>query len=397
MKTAHTLLLLILALGFGGCDGFFGEKISTDFLDEPVYDSRQVAYVPILPVITGFERPVDVIAGWDELIYVADSATEEIISFDQAGRELGRFRVPGLQAISQDRRLDLLASGYADTLIAGASYRLPAIYRISLKNGTAYGINQARIVKKLVHPFYFKSGAPARNDEQIRFTGIAPLADNRYFVSRTGPDNFANQFGGPDDAVLLFGSNDQFQTPVVVTTPLGAIRDFFRQPSSLVSLIQPPQRPYPAPRGDFFFASLSPGSVLKVQQIRFVESDAGSSYEVSFFPSGDFSKADGFLYDANKFTAPTDLAFTGDGTNYLFVVDAAKDSLFQFNGLGYEGVNPPRAATSTKAIRASFGGTGDGPTQFRSPRGVAYLDRVVYVADAGNKRLLRFKLTLDFD
>ena len=42
------------------------------------------------------------------------------------------------------------------------------------------------------------------------------------------------------------------------------------------------------------------------------------------------------------------------------MVDAEKDSLFHFTSDGREGVQPPSGANSTKNIKVSFGGTGDG-------------------------------------
>jgi hypothetical protein len=51
----------------------------------------------------------------------------------------------------------------------------------------------------------------------------------------------------------------------------------------------------------------------------------------------------------------------------------------------------------TKNIRVSFGGSGNSLTEFNQPSGVAYLREIVYVADKGNGRVLRFQLTTDFD
>jgi len=385
-----------LALSLSSCDGFFGVETPTDFLDEPQFNDQTVAYVPIQPVWEGFADPVDVIAGWDELIYVADAGSEEIVSFDQAGNELGRFKVPGLHSITQDRRLDILATGRKDTLVNGTPFRLPAIYRIDLNKTGTYGLNEARIIKTIIHPFFFKSSSPTSNDELAAFESIAPMANNRYYVARSGVSNSPNQFGGPDNSVLLFDENDNFETPVFVTTSLGVVRDYFKNPTSLVSLAQPPQSPAVNRRGDFFFSSVS-SNALKVQGIRFSTSDFGSSYDVVNYISGDTSKADGFLYEANKFTRPMDVTLAGDETNYIFVVDAEKDSVFQFNALGFEGVNPPAGSRSTKVIRASFGGTGEGLTQFREPKAIAYLNKILYVVDAGNHRVLRFKLTTDFE
>lgn len=397
MKFQQITYCLIAATTLLGCEGFFGTKTSSDFLDVPQFNNQSVAYVPIRPEITGFDRPVDVIAGWDELIYVSDAGAGEIISFDQAGNEQGRFAVPGLSVIAQDRRLDILAGGTLDTVINGNPITLPAIYRLDLNKTGEYGLNNASIKKIIIHPFYFKSSTPTSADANVKFTGITPMADNRYYVARNGPSNSANQFGGPDDAVLLFDDEDEYITPVTVSTSLGLFRDYFKKPQGITSLAMPPQSPAVDQRGDFLFTSIDENAALKVQYIVFSESEFGSSYDVRNFTVGDTSRADGFLYETNKFTTPVDIAIAGDGTGYIFVVDSETDSLYQFNGLGFEGANPPAGSRSNKVVKVSFGGTGIGLTQFSEPSGVAYLNEIVYVADAGNGRLLRFQLTTDFD
>lgn len=399
MKLGKYLYLLLLFGGIllSGCEGFFGKKTPTDFLDEPVYDDRTVAYVPIQPVWEGFSEPADIVAGWDELMYVVDRGTEEIISFDQAGNELGRYRVPGLKAIAQDRRLDIIAAGTLDTTINGTDFTLPALYRIDLDKTGTYGLANASIKNTIVHPFYYRSGTPTSSDEAVSFEGIAIKGDNGYYVSRNGPSNAPRQFGGPDNTILVFEEDDDFQTPIFVTTNLGVVRDYFKAPRGLSNAAQPPQSPAVSQTGDFVFTSVGEGNVLKVQVIQAVITPFGVSYQVQNLPPGDTSRAERFLYNPNRFDFPVDVTLTGDGSNYIFVVDAEKDSLFQFNALGYEGVTPPAGSSSSKAILASFGGTGNGLTQFREPRGVAYLNKIVYVADAGNQRILRFKLTTDFE
>lgn len=79
------------------------------------------------------------------------------------------------------------------------------------------------------------------------------------------------------------------------------------------------------------------------------------------------------------------------------MTDRGKDSLFVFTSGGVEGVQPPAGIRSTIPIRVSFGGTGDGAMQFDRPEGVAYFQRLVYVADRGNNRISRFRLNTDFE
>ncbi|MEL6670785.1 MAG: hypothetical protein AAFR61_01285 [Bacteroidota bacterium] len=391
-------VLMLPALLLTGCEGFWGTKTDTEFLDEPVFDNETFAYVPIQPVWDELTEPVDIIAGWDELMYVADAGSEEIVAYDQAGNEQGRYPIPGLTSIAQDRRLDILATGTLDTVINGNALTLSAIYRLDLNKRGPYGLNNASIKGKIIHPFYFKTGTPNASDAAVRLTGIAPLADNRYYVSRQGPSNNPNQFGGPDNSVLFFSEADEFVTPVVVNTTIGLFRDYFKTPVSIASIAQPPQSPLVDNlTGDFLFAGQDENAVLKVQKILRSEDDFGVSYSVADLASIDTSKASGFLLSPFKFSRPADVTFAGDRTRYMFVVDAEKDSLFQFNANGLEGINPPGGSSFTKNIKVSFGGTGTGLRQFSQPSGVAYLNEIVYVADAGNGRVLRFKLTSDFD
>ena len=387
----RSLLLVLAALTLTNCEGFWGEKLDPEFIDVPLYTDRQVAYVPIQPVWDNFVAPVDITIGYDELIYIADGGTSEIIQYDQAGNELGRLAIPGLKEVVQDRTLDLLAIGTFDTL----GFSLPTIYRIELKGGGSYNLSSAIIQNKIIHPFYFKVNFDPGNDELVALNGIAVQADNSYYVARSGPG--ISQIFGPDDAVLVFGADDEFQTPVVVDLGGSINTEYFDSPIAITGVAQPPQSPFVDEDGDFMVCMGDPNRQLKVQYIDVIESDNGISYTVKNLVTGDTSQADGFLLTANRFAVPTDIVYTGDGTNYMFVVDEEKDSLFQFTNTGLEGVAPPAGSTSSKNIKVSFGGTGTGLTQFSRPSGVAYSDEIVYVADRGNVRVLRFRLTTDFD
>lgn len=387
-----SVFFLAILLFLSSCEGFFGKKTNVDFVDVPIYTNKPVAYVPVQPVWNGFINPVDVIAGFDELVYVADAGSQEIISFDQAGNELGRFSIPGITSLSQDRSLDLLAIGTFDTL----GYSLATVYRIELKN-TVYGLNSAHIENKIIHPFYYRVNPPNNATEaSVRFKGIGIKADNSFFLTRSGPNSSSAE--GPDDAVLLFRADDSFVTPISIQTATGIFSDYFKNPASIVTQAMPPQSPFVNTSSDFIISLLDNGVTLRVQYISVLETDGGITYSVKTLGTGDTAKAERFLYEPYRFASPEDVTVSGDGTGLLFIVDSEKDSLYQFNVNGYEGVKPPAGSTgSGKYILTSFGGNGAGLSQFNHPSGVAYLNRVVYVADAGNARVLRFKLTTDFD
>lgn len=389
-------ILVALSLGLYSCEGYFGDKTNIDFIQIPDYQNRAVAYVPIQPVLDKFVKPVDVLAGFDELIYVVDQGTQQIVAFDQSGRELYSVKVPGVYKVVQDRSLDLLALGTKDTTIAGKDYTLSCIYRLDLKNASSFGLSNAKVVSEIVHPFYFKKTFSS-SDAIVRFKGIAILHDNQYYVTRQGQSNNPNQFGGPDNAVLIFNEKDKFVSPINVTTSGGVFKDFFKMPQAITTAVQPPQINASKSK-NFLYTSVDPNfdNQFRVRVIGFVETEFGVDYVPNGRVREDTSKASGFLTEPNKFSQPSGITVSGDGTNFIFVVDAQKDSLYQFTFNGLEGVKPPAGSAEKKYIKTSFGGKGVALTQFNKPTAVAYLEKIVYVADSENGRVLRFKLTSDF-
>lgn len=386
--------ILLLVFGISSCEDFLGEKTDTDFIKVPEQSFREVSYVPVQPILDQFVRPTDVIAGFDELIYVVDAGTQEVIALDESGRELGRKFIQGAKAIAQDRSLQLLVIGTFTETANGNPVDRSCIYRLNLQSILGYGIQHAVIINRIIHPFYFRVSAISK-DTAVVFNRITVLNDNSYYVTRVGPVNIITQAGGPDNNVLLFDASDNFITPVAISDNRGAqFLDFYVNPFAISSLVKPPQISADA-RGDFIVSMLDPDGALKVQYIQRIESPEG----ISYVPRSDWENnpdlADNFINEFFKFEEPVGIEFAGDGTNYIFVVDAQKDSLYQFTSTGIEGVEPPPASGETRFVRTSFGGSGIGPKQFNRPMSVAYKDRIVYVADAGNGRVLRFILTLD--
>lgn len=391
-RTFRVLLPLLLV----GCGDFFGRKTDLGFIEVPDYDNALIAYVPILPYWEGFQGPVDICIGYDELIYVADSVAGQIVCLDQAGRVIGRFALPGVHAVAQDRRLDLLAAAPVDTVIGGQTYRLDALYRIRLISNQGYGLRYATLVRRQVHPFYFKATFSI-TDTLVRFRRIAVLADGRYYVTRTGPDNDPLKFGGPDDSVLLFDQTDTWQEAIRVETSTGIQTDFFRGAWGLCVQARPPQSPFVSQKEGFWVGLTAPGLPLRIQAVEPREGEQGRFYEVqSRWVQGDTSLAEGFLATPGRFRRPEGIAFTGEARPYLVVCDAELDSVYVFTLSGLEGILPPPASGQRRPVRVSFGGQGSGPLQMRRPTAVAHSRRLLYVVDFGNKRIMRLRLTTDF-
>ncbi|NNE35172.1 MAG: hypothetical protein HKN13_08055 [Rhodothermales bacterium] len=302
----------------------------------------------------------------------------------------------------QDRKLNVYVTAKRDTFLNGRTWTLPVVARYA---GVTTGV--PRLDLRVWHPFdddsrKFSLPDPLDTDESVEFTGVAILFNNNIYVSRRGPVNNERSVILPHNAILEFtfaGVNTQ-------SLPLNPNRDGLRSsvnPADVMTFVQPPQRDFFADSKNLVVVQeANPGQPLRfnVLSILAVVTPDGISYEPDtrkLQVVGDTTRGDGFLYEEFKFTRPADVAFAGDNTQYWFVVDAAKDSLFVFTAGGVEGVAPPAGARSTKPVVVSFGGTGSGSRQFDAPEGVAYGDQIVYVADTGNNRISRFRLNTDFE
>ncbi|GIV60456.1 MAG: hypothetical protein KatS3mg043_1545 [Rhodothermaceae bacterium] len=417
-----TILLLTLALA--GCDDLLGSK--SDETTREIFEAgrsepgliNEVEYVPLFPFFTRggdgnpLEAPTDVYVGYDEFIYVTDARGLHVL--DRAGRPAVFVPIAGgATSVTQDRRLHVYVTARRDTTVNGRTWNLPVVLHYDgLSTGTP------ALVDLIWHPFdddsrRFNRPDPLDTDEQVAFTGVAVLPNNNIYVARRGPVNDRTSVILPHNTVLEFNTDGINVQAIIALNPTQPSLRSAIHPADVMTFVQPPQRAF-FPNEKHFLIAQSPypdGETpenpatrdslrFAVLSIRAVETPDGTEYrpdteklQVAANPD----RGDGFLYDEFRFENPTDLTFAADGTNYLFVTDAGKDSLFVFTAQGIEGVAPPPGATSTRPVVVSFGGTGDGARQFRDPMGVGYFDRIVYVADRGNNRIARFRLNTDFE
>ena len=138
VRTLGIFFILSMGVLLSSCDNYFGERTNLDFIEIPTYDVREISYVPIAPNIQDAIAPVDVYIGYDEFIYVVDSAQDLILRYDIALNLQGSIFVPGVRKIIQTRSFDLLAIGTFDTTITGVDYSLTALYEIEWLAATMY-------------------------------------------------------------------------------------------------------------------------------------------------------------------------------------------------------------------------------------------------------------------
>lgn len=406
MKYIKIYIIILVSIALSSCDFLFGtteDEVANEIFEEGAIDPElipaEIGYVPVQPFWTGFSNPVDVYAGYDEMIYVVDDNGLNVL--DQAGTLHNIIFIPGATDVVQDRRLHTYVLGRVDVDVDddGITENLAAVYHLT---GTATGV--ISITDTLIHPFCDESrnitSYRGADDLAVEFTGLTTLADNTLYVSRKGPRNDLSGIARTDNAVLFFdelGQNTGYANGLSPEASnlrsiwdVSALSGFAAPPQSLSGISTSP---------DFLVTLDAPDAAYKVLWIQqYSDAEAGISYgENASLAAFDLTKADRFLYEPNRFVQPTDVYVAPDFTGYLFVVDAGLDSLYQFTRRGYEGVNPPAGSSSTKQIIASFGGTGDGPFQFVDPSGVAYLREVIYVADKGNGRICRYILSTDLE
>lgn len=427
MLKKHTLILIGIALSIAGCDllGSKGDSITDEIFEEGRQDPNvivdEIGYAALVPFWDDFDQPTDVYVGYDELVYVTDA--EGVHVLDRAGRKYDTIPLRGAISVTQDRLLNVYVAARYDTVITAVdpdiTWDLPAVYKFKNLNTS----DPVETVDVLKHPFRrFDSSRSnttlerfrlnrnsSNNDELVEITGVAVLNNNDIYITRRGPSN-SSTTPFPDNTVLIFDQElDSNGEATGRMRNIGRVNLRPTEPSNFFSgidisdittFIGPPQRDnLPADRG-FLITQGNPERNIPFRTlwIDAINTPDGIEYrQNASLQTRDTTRADSFLFDENKFQNPAGIAFSADERSHIFVVDAETDSLHLFQSNGIEGITPPAGSDFEKAVNVSFGGSGSGPREFNNPSGVAYFQRIVYVADTGNNRIARYRLNIDFE
>lgn len=318
----------------------------------------ETTYVQQFPTWNQFNQPRAVLIGREPLVYVADTKNNRIVQMDLSGLEIGSIAIKNPIALAQDYNFDLLAIG--DSVLSVTNDTINILYRIKLVEAGGV-ITNATLLPLLGtnYPTPLSSG-------RRKFTGVGVFADNSYIVTRTGTEN-ANSLD-PDNALLkITGRNSVSQVSVLTGfQPLGNGVYSIEKLSAITT--------FSGELTDFILTRSTTDFGFKVEW--FMYDNFKGTYDPKFIPEDDV--------DILNIQLGTPSGITVDPSKNVFVVDNTKDSLYKFTNQG-------------NFKKESFGGTGSGENQLKGPGGVSFFNKVLYIADTGNNRIVRYKLSTDLN
>lgn len=435
------LLPVSLVVVLVGC-GTKWDLPTTGNTDDNTFGAGDTTYIRISPDWSPangypFSRPRDVIAGRDGYIFVANHATPGITVLDGAGNVMTAdaygndfTAISELSqtpyAISQDSRLNLFITDSTNRVWVWNQYArnvgLKALVTaIQFDNDgwvsdldsladlfTAYGTTTAQHIDSIVTTL---AGLDQWQGVRLFWDGTTTAdslnaahyylgADTTRFVSVTaGPDgsDFCYVADAASDAILRMS----YQRAALALTEADQLLYLYRGKISART----------ASHGT------GNGTVNNPKGMT-VDSDGGVYYtqwgEIfgvhKIGGSEAFDLGENPIMDLNRFASPSDVAV--DAAGNIYVADTDHHQIQQFTRNGdfsfYVGVS--KVNIDTTLIDSMPSDTGWVYTEIdtivekfsadilNQPRGVAVDNRgVVYIADTGNNRIMRFKLSTDFD
>jgi len=316
-------------------------------------------YAQQSPTWNQFNGPEDVLVGKEPLIYVADTKNNSIVQLDLAGgfissRNFGDKVYP--KKIVQDGNFDLLV--LCDS-VSTANDTISIIYRLKMVAGGGIVGNAPKYELIL-------STHPTPNISKIRkFTGISVYPDNTFLISRRGPED---PYGiDPGNAILLVRADDTLRQ-VTVLGGFQSSGNSFYSIENISSIIAANNS-----STDFIISRSTPDTLTLNKLIWFVYNTVNGTFDPKFTSQ---------TQDIVNIKLGSPDGLTQDNNYNVYCVDSYVHHLYKFNSQG-------------KLMKESFGTFGAGENQLNSPKGVSHFNKVLYIADTGNNRIVRYKLSTE--
>ena len=343
------IFLIIFCLGsfivFSNCGRKIKLPTNLPELGEGTLDTTYVSVGKPWEEANGlsFDHPQDVHIGFDGYIYIADADNDRIVKLDQAGNFMEQYDgVKNPSSVSQDRLFRLLATG-GNT-----------IYKKGIQDESFISIYIAPDVYDTI-PIVIDSVDTFLVDTSVTiYEGIAP------------------------NPLPLSGYAEYYACDF---TRSEITKFRFFEPSEIYNMGPAIPKGWELgktyyPLGIFTYLTPTGFNLIFCQFLYY--------YSVQLLDGKDFSPvipAPPYpdIYRAGTFGQAEDV--TMDEHENIFVVDSEKNSVLKFSKNGVQIL--------------SFGTEGTGEKQFQNPKGIAYADKIVYVADTGNNRILRFMLSTE--
>lgn len=353
--------LLLAALLLWSCS----DKLTLPNLPSPNYSNvLDTSYVQISPVWTSaggiaFNGPEDIHIGYDRYLYVCDTRNDRVLKLDLDGTMIESYAMKHPVAVTQDRGLDLLA-------VAG-DYREITVNQDVTADTVWYGNS--------IHRRDYSAGGdfePVFTDStdidmyvfppgihiivKPEFTGIeATLTPEKdYYVV----DHLR-------DRILKFNADDGLYPRSEV---IGG------EPGDVTS----------SPWGVYTF------KIVDRYYLAYTQTPGNYSVQILSLP------AQIPIFNDTTVGLPDVVRIHANGRKQIAVDEQSNyyvllNQLSPFTGYNHYIMKFDRYGEYI----GEFGTTGSGEKQFSNPRGLAYKDGILYVADAGNNRIVRFQLATE--
>lgn len=338
-----------------------GDELSLD--EFPITNNGNInisdtVYILQSPVWTGFNGPEDVHLGYEPMVYVADTRNNRIVQMDIAGGFIGQLEIYRPRKISQDFNFDLLVIG--DSVLS-TSDTISILYRINTVI-TGGNISNASKITLL------KSTYPTPNSSnQRKFTGVTTFMDNSYNIARTGPDD---PFGiDPGNAILKVKGRNSVSSVTVLSGFQSSGNSFYSvEYISGITAVNNSST-------DFIITRSTPDTTTLNKVIWFMYNTINGTYDPKYTSSS--------LGIVNtKFGEPSDVAL--DLNQNIIVIDSYRNYMYKFNNAG-------------RLLPESFGNPEGSFSVFNNPKGISYFNKIIYIADTDNNRVVRYKLSTELN